>query len=232
MPAARGGGRAERHGARLQRAAVLRRRAFHRLPGLACRTTRSCSRSTTARPDGEEIEVFAREVAAPDGARPAVARLLPGRPGLRGAAARRATTPRLDRARARGLPRPAARPARHRPLDAGRARDARRAEPRRSRPLPAPLPRRLDRARRRADPRASSASRPVERPRPELRRLLRHCPTSRSRPRACTRRSSPAASRRSSAAPTTSTARPTARCSTRTARFYERYPDDRAASAR
>ena len=39
-----------------------------------------------ARPDGEQITVFAREVAAADGARPAVPRLPPGRPGPRGAA--------------------------------------------------------------------------------------------------------------------------------------------------
>ncbi len=57
------------------------------------------------------------------GDREAGPRLPAGRAGVRGAAARRAEVPGLDRARAAGLPGADARPARHRPLDA--RRDAR-----------------------------------------------------------------------------------------------------------
>ena len=53
-----------------------------------------------ARPDGPSITVFTREVAAPDGARPPVPRVPPGRPGVRGRAAHEPAL-RLDEAGAR-----------------------------------------------------------------------------------------------------------------------------------
>ena len=116
-------------------------------------STSSPCRSTTRRPDGEQITRLHARGGGPDGARPPVPGLPPGRPGLRGAAADEpADSPGWMERALKRLPRPAARPARHRPLDAGRRRS--RARPPTSRPtyLDA-LPRRLDRARRGADPR-------------------------------------------------------------------------------
>ena len=92
--------------------------------------------------------------------------------------------------------------------------------------VPDALPRRLDRARRGGDP-PGARRRALERPRPELRRLLRRSRTCRSRRKGCARRSSPAACRRSAAPATTSTARPTSASARRTRRYYERYPEDR-----
>ena len=126
-----------------------------------------------AAPDGEQITVFAREVADPDGARPAVPRLPPGRARASRRRARRGTRAApgwLDRA-LRGLPRADARPARHRPLDAGR--HAARPDAGRAGRVPDALPRRLDRARRRAASARALGRRALERARAELRRLLR-----------------------------------------------------------
>src|SRR5258708_17047852 len=104
--------------------------------------------------------------------RPAVPGLFPGRAGIRFPAPGHEF--RLDQARAAGLPRAAARPARHGPLVFGHrsvaALDRRRARASR---VPAPLPFRQHRARRRGDPPAAGRGSPVEHPRPELWRLLR-----------------------------------------------------------
>ena len=150
-----------------------------------------------ARPDGERITVFAREVADPDGARPAVPRLPPGRPGQRGAAARPAT-----RARPAGW---TARCSDFRVLmldqrGTGRSTPGRRAagsDRRASRPTYL-THFRADAIVRDAelDP-PGARRRALERARAELRRVLRHAPTCRSPPRACARRSSPAGCRRS-----------------------------------
>ena len=93
---------------------------------------------------------------------------LQGGPGIE---ATRPTSPptRLDGARARRLPRPAARPARHRPVDAGRA-DIPGDTPEAQADVPDPLPRRFDRARRGGHP-ARARDRSLERARPELRRV-------------------------------------------------------------
>ena len=107
------------------------------------------------RPDGERITVFAREVADPDGRDRPFLVFLQGGPGFEAprpaGAARRPGW--IDRALQR-LPRAAARPARHRALDARSARC--RADARGAGGVPDALPRRRDRPRRRADPRASS----------------------------------------------------------------------------
>ena len=84
-----------------------------------------------ARSDGETITVFAREVAAEDGRERPFLVFLQGGPGREAAAADDAEHARVAAARAEGLPRAAARPARHRPFDARRR--AARDEPRSSR---------------------------------------------------------------------------------------------------
>ena len=95
-----------------------------------------------ARPDGPSITVFTREVADPDGLdRPYLA-LPPGRPGLRGDPAHQPALG-LDEAGPEGLPGAAPRPARHRPIDAGRAADPRvhaRGAGRRTSPTSGPIP--------------------------------------------------------------------------------------------
>ena len=119
-------------------------------------------------PAGPTITVFTRELAAPDGGDRPYLVFLQGGPGFEAA---RPTSPPSGwhEARDRGLPRPAPRPARHRPVDAGRPRD-----PRRHRAgtggLPDPLPRRFDRPRLRGDP-ARARRRALEHPGPELRRV-------------------------------------------------------------
>ena len=76
-----------------------------------------------ARPDGEQITIFAREVAEPEGRDEAVPRLPAGRAraSRRSAPDRQPARARLPGPRAEGLPRAAARPARDGPLDAGHA---------------------------------------------------------------------------------------------------------------
>ena len=135
----------------------------------------------------------------------------------------------LDRA-LRGLPRADARPARHRPLDAGR-RAARPARPAEQAEYLAHF--RADSIVRDAEwIRARARRRALERARPELRRLLRHdLPLARARgPARGVHHRRAAAGRR--AAPTTSTGRTYERVLERTRRYYERYPDDRDAGAR
>ena len=74
-----------------------------------------------ADPDGEQITVFAREVAEPEGRDKPFLVFLQGGPGFEASAAdRQPARPGLAGPRAEGLPRAAARPARHRALDAGR----------------------------------------------------------------------------------------------------------------
>ena len=132
-----------------------------------------------SRSDGETITVFAREVAAEDGRERPFLVFLQGGPGSRGAAADDAEHSLVAAARAEGLPSAAARPARHRPLDAGRR--AARVEPRAAGRVPEAAPRRRDRPRRGVDP-AGARRRALEHPRAELRRLLRlHVPLVRAR---------------------------------------------------
>ena len=112
----------------------------------------------------------------------------PTRPTSSSCRVARASRRRVRRARRRGwmatgaarLPRPPARPARDRPLDAGRAGHPRR-HARGTGRVPDPLPRRFDRPRRRGHP-ARARDRSLERPRPELRRLhLDDLPVDRAR---------------------------------------------------
>ena len=126
-----------------------------------------------ARPDGEQITVFAREVAEPEGStsrswcscRADRASRRAARPG------RRAGPGWLDRA-LQDYPGADARSARHRALDARRRHRLRR--------LPRALPGRLDRPRRRARARGAGR-RSLERPRAELRRAVRvHVPVARA----------------------------------------------------
>ena len=124
-----------------------------------------------ARPDGERITVFAREVADPEGLRAAAARLPAGRARPRGAAPdAQPEQPRLAGSRAEGLPRADARPARHGPLEPDRR--ARGDDAGRAGVLPDALPCRLDRPRRGVDP-PRARRRALERARPELRRDVR-----------------------------------------------------------
>ena len=185
-----------------------------------------------ASPDGPTITVFTREVAAPDGERPAVPPLPPGRPGLRGDAADEPAV-RLDEAGAspdyRVLLLDQRGTGRSTPVGRSIPGDT----PEEQADVPDPLPRRLDRPRRGADPRASSG---VERWSVLGQSFggfsLDDLPLDRAA-RACARRSSPAACRRSAGRSTTSTPRPTRRLHrAASARYFERYPDDRAPSAR
>ena len=132
------------------------------------------------RPDGEQIEVFAREVVAAGKADADLPWLLflQGGPGF--GAQRPVGQGVLAGPGAGGLPGAAARPARHRPVLPGEPADpgpARRQGPGR---LPDPLPRRQHRAGRRAD-QARADRRAVERARAELRRhVRRHLPVVRA----------------------------------------------------
>ena len=132
-----------------------------------------------AEPDGPTITVFTREVAAPDGTDRPYLVFLQGGPGFEAARPTSPPTGWMKRALAR-LPRPAARPARDRAVDAGRVGDPRR-HARGAGRVPDPLPRRLDRPRRGVDP-GGARRRALERPRPELRRLhLDDLPVDRAR---------------------------------------------------
>ena len=151
-------GPAEREMARHNGRATPGGGAGLRIPGLVITEHEFSVPLDHARPDGERIAVFAREVADPDGLDRPLLVFFQGGPGFE--APRPTAQPAvagLARARADGLPRAAARPARHGALDAGRRAlpglDAARAGR-----LPHALPRRLDRPRRRADPRTSWAS--------------------------------------------------------------------------
>ena len=76
-----------------------------------------------ARPDGETITVFAREVADPDGRDRPLLVFLQGGPGSEAPRpTRHPSSPGLAGPRPGRLPRPHARPARDRPLDARSAR--------------------------------------------------------------------------------------------------------------
>ena len=137
-----------------------------------------------ARPDGEQIQIFAREVVAADKAGADLPWLvyLQGGPGF-GALRPAGRESWLDRAlndyrvllldqrgTGRLLPGQPAHPGRASAAPAGAGR------------LPGAVPGRLDRGRRRADPQAAHRRAPVEHPRPELRRLLRrHLPVARAR---------------------------------------------------
>ena len=128
-----------------------------------------------ARPDGEQITVFAREVAEPEGRDEAVPGLLPGRAGLRGAPARPAT--RAGRAGWTARCRTSACCC---STSAGPGARRRSTRPRDAPELPRALPRRLDRARRRAAARGARR-RALERARAELRRAVRvHVPLARA----------------------------------------------------
>ena len=182
----------------------------HRSPGLVL-TEHECRRAARPRTPGRRaITVFAREVADADGRDRPFLRLPAGRPRLRGAPADAAPEPPgLAGPRAAGLPGADARPARHRPVHAGRRRS------------PGMTPQQQ------ADYlthfRADSIVRDAELIRRELgverwsvlgQSFGGFCvddATSRSPPKACARRCSPAACRRSGARPTTCTARRTAR---------------------
>ena len=182
------------------------------------------------RPGREQITVFAREVADPDGLDRPFLVFLQGGPGFEASRpTRHPSSPGwLDRAleEFRVLH---ARPARHGPVDAGR--HARRADAARAGRPPRPLPRRRDRPRRRAHPRRARR-RALERARPELRRVLRDHATCRSRPTGCARRSSPAGCRRSAATSTTSTAPRTRARSSATAATTSATRSDRERVAR
>ena len=121
---------------------------------------------------GDRITVFARELADPDGRDRPFLVYLQGGPGFE--APRPTRKPNgpgwLDRA-LRRLPGPDARPAWHRPLDAGRSalRDDRAATGR----LSGPFPRRLDRPRCRVDP-PRAGRRALECAGSKFRRHVRH----------------------------------------------------------
>ncbi len=160
----------------------------YRQPGVVLTDRRFTVPLDHAHPTGETIELFAREVVAGDKAHqgPSLAGLPPGRPRLRREPFRRQE--RLARPRAQGVPGPAAGPARHRALHARQPPDAPAAwRPRRTGRLPHALPLRRDRPRLRADPPGGHRRRPLDRPRPELRRLL-HGQLSVHRPRGADRR--------------------------------------------
>ena len=134
-----------------------------------------------AQPGGATIELFAREVVAPDhaGGQPALAAVPAGRPRLRRAAAGRRRG--LAGAGPEGLPGAAARPARHGPLLAGQPAHAGRAHPAAAGRLPGAVPGRLDRGRRRADPPPGHRRRAVVGAGAELRRVLHdHLPVVRA----------------------------------------------------
>ena len=151
----------------------------YRVPGATLTEREHSVPLDHARPDGPQITVFTREVAAPDGDGPPVPPLPPGRPGLRGGPPHESADG-LDEACPPGLPRAAARPARNRALDARRLGDPGRLAGGAG-VVPDALPRRLDRSRRRAHPRGAGR-RALERARPELRRLhLDDLPVDRAR---------------------------------------------------
>ena len=184
-------------------------RHVHHARGLVLTEHDSTCRSTTPVPTARRSTVFAREVADPDGAGPAVPGVPPGRPRPRGAAADAAPASPgwLDRAladyrvlmldqRGTGARRPSAR------CPACSAEEQ--AE------YLTPLPGRLHRPRRRGDP-PRARRRALERPRPVLRRILRaDLPLERARgPARGVHHRRPAAV---GVTPTTSTARPTRGC--------------------
>ena len=176
-----------------------------------------------SRPDGETITVFAREVAAEDGRDRPFLVFFQGGPGSESP---RPTTPSTPS----WLPR-ALKDYRVLLLDqrgTGRSTPVGTLpglSPEQQADVPGAAPRRLDRARRGVDP-AGARRRTLERPRAELRRLLRlHVSLVRAR-RDCARRSSPAGCRRSTV-PTDDVYRATyERVRERNRRFYARYPDD------
>ena len=94
----------------------------YRVPGAMLTEREHSSRSIMPTPTGRTITVFTREVAAPDGADRPYLVFLQGGPGFEAARPTSPPTGWMKRALA-GLPGAAARPARDRPLDAGRIGD-------------------------------------------------------------------------------------------------------------
>ena len=148
-------------------------RVKYAAPGSCWPITSWRSRSTTRDPHGEQITIFAREVAEPEGRDKPFLVYLQGGPGFE--APRPTGNPRgpvLAGPRAEGLPRAAARPARDGALDAGAAA---------TRPPTYLTHFRADSIVRDAERlRAALGVAAVERARPELRRAVRaHVPVDR-----------------------------------------------------